>query len=315
MPEKDDPVRRLLCAAWLLLTCTVSAIYLPPQTAKGDNAHGVEIRSAVRYGPQDVQVFDGTGRTIDYRRIALIDEQPYDPTALLPLFQREWESAEATAKPETYIQLGQWCLEAGLDEQAKQAFEKALEIDAESEAAHIGLGQARDGETWRDAAEVYETKYLAIQQTQMDFGTWMLDAEAKGVAQNIRERRLNEYTQQQDKMIGDMARWCRIHRLGREENYYLNELVMRTSGWPGDSATWGPRLEVMDRLATKLNSADRLTHTARPLAGRWQARVDTNRHHRSNYDMMFAIDFQKIAGKGPPLRREPEPSGQLVLVR
>lgn len=50
---------------------------------------------------------------------------------------------------DAYVALAKWCLEQGLDAEARQAFEQAIAIDSDCPAARAALGYVRYGTGWR----------------------------------------------------------------------------------------------------------------------------------------------------------------------
>ena len=68
----------------------------------------------------------------------------------------QWKQACVHAKD--WVRLGVWAADKGLEEEARQAFEKALELDPDFADAHERLGRIQvDGE-WLDAETVLQTE-------------------------------------------------------------------------------------------------------------------------------------------------------------
>jgi len=71
-------------------------------------------------------------------------------------FEERFARAEKIGKASQFESLGTWSQKKGLEKEAKQAFQRALELDPESIIARRGLGQAKFEGRWVDAERVAE---------------------------------------------------------------------------------------------------------------------------------------------------------------
>src|SRR5262249_20424989 len=70
------------------------------------------------------------------------------------------EKAAKLAKDDVagWLALAQWADDAGLDTQARAAYETVLALDPQNAAAHQGLGNVKLGETWVSEDEAYRAR-------------------------------------------------------------------------------------------------------------------------------------------------------------
>ena len=64
---------------------------------------------------------------------------------------------------EAYVELGEWCRQGGLGDEALQCFQEALWIDTDCEAARAALGYKRYGTGWRKQGDVSASAPRATQ--------------------------------------------------------------------------------------------------------------------------------------------------------
>jgi len=95
-------------------------------------------------------------------------------------FYRERAARIAAGDAQAWMTLGLWARDRGLETQARQAFEAALQADPGLEEAHRALGHVRHGELWLTPEENYRARGLVPFE-----GNWVTPAEREGA---LRER-------------------------------------------------------------------------------------------------------------------------------
>lgn len=75
-----------------------------------------------------------------------------------------------------WLRLGNWCRKNKLDKEAKEAFEKTVELDPENPDARRNLGQVKEKGQWQDAASVGKARWAKVKQTKikdlLKYGEW-----------------------------------------------------------------------------------------------------------------------------------------------
>ena len=91
---------------------------------------------------------------------------------------RERAAKIAAGDAESWVALGHWARERGLETQARQAFEAALQLAPGLEDAHRALGHVRHGEVWLPLEESYRARGFVPFE-----GSWVTPAEHEALLQ------------------------------------------------------------------------------------------------------------------------------------
>ncbi|MEK7466146.1 MAG: M23 family metallopeptidase [Planctomycetota bacterium] len=99
----------------------------------------------------------------------------------LAALRAEYENRPGKGSEELadHLDWGEWALECGFSDIAKQEFELALAIKPDNPGARKGLGWVKSGKEWRPVAEVFEEKRKALKPeakaAKLDLAKWCDD--------------------------------------------------------------------------------------------------------------------------------------------
>ncbi|MEZ6185704.1 MAG: peptidoglycan DD-metalloendopeptidase family protein [Planctomycetota bacterium] len=160
--------------------------------------------------------------------------------------------------PKDWVRLGVWAADKGLEEEARQAFEKALELDPDFADAHERLGRIQvDGE-WLDAATVLQTERREL-----------------GAAKNA------------DLLA--LARRAEKHGAPAVARSFICEALVQDP-WDKDGIKLVRKYTEAYRQSTQPLQF--------PLRGRWRASPDQSRHHQLKGYALYALDLMEVDAEG-----------------
>lgn len=172
--------------------------------------------------------------------------------------------AEKAVEPKDWVRVGVWAAERELPEEAKQAFEKALELDPDFEDAHHRLGRIKHEGEWVDAATVLATERRALKTVDMN-------------------ALLKLARRAEDHGAPDVARdfLCEAAVMDPFDKTMIKMLRKHTEGYKQSSQPW-----------------------QFPLRGRWEASPDRTRHHQLKAYAIYALDLMMVDSKGKRCRTD-----------
>jgi murein DD-endopeptidase MepM/ murein hydrolase activator NlpD len=148
--------------------------------------------------------------------------------------------------------LGDWARKKGLAEEARRAYEKAVELYPDEETARRFLGQARDADgSWQPAGAIFAKKRGALPATA------------------------------EPNALYDLARWANKQGLVDEALSVIDPLA--------DKDAFNKPLLSFLRPIT--DGCAQVTTLGLPLRGVWRASPDPSRHHEAKTYAVYAIDF------------------------
>ncbi len=196
---------------------------------------------------------------VRYRDVARLSEPtPSTEEALAAEWARRRDRAAKAEGAAEWLRAGRWALEAGLVEEAREAFERALAADPASEDAQRGLGRARgeDG-AWVEAGPL----------------VWRRDG---ALAPGDHDGRVA------------LARFAREH--GQDEPAFSLLLrVLRADNF--HQGALGAVRPYVARYRQK-------RALGLPVRGRWKASEDRTRHHQLKCYALEALDLTKVDADG-----------------
>ncbi|MHC4661843.1 MAG: tetratricopeptide repeat protein [Planctomycetota bacterium] len=128
-----------------------------------------------------------------------------------PVQTSEYAKRQAAAavanSAEAFAELAKWCEESNLEDEAKKAYEKALELDPDFEPAREALGHIRVGEKWITKEEAEEGGYV-----QDENGKWVSGEDIEKQKEELEKERekAEKYLKEKEKEYGGVP-WDKRH--------------------------------------------------------------------------------------------------------
>lgn len=202
--------------------------------------------------------------TLPWKKVVSLDEvDAAAPTPeMLAKDRLDYEARARDVKPDDaagWNKLGAWAKRRGLAAEAKAAFEKTIAIAPDDKEARAGLGQVKDGDAWKDAAEVVRAKRAAAGKN--------------------------------DKALIEVARLAQSAGLDEEAIDAVRPLVLAETGDPF-------RADVIALLKPITSRRRPRTVLKFPSKGAWNVSSDPTHHHEKKAYALFALDFIGVDEQG-----------------
>ncbi len=198
-------------------------------------------------------------KKVEYREIAAISLVPETPLEVrLRPYERRLRRVDEE-DPQAWVRLAAWCLREDLPEQAQAAYERALALDPECEAARHARGELRDaGGQWVPAAQVLRDRRAEVREGDLDA---LVD--------------LARFALERDQRTYAFDALCEVLRADTFHAQALRLIKPFTDAYRQRTAPLGL-----------------------PVRGRWRVSPDRTRHHQRKAYAVYALDLNKADAQG-----------------